>query len=103
MPCSAPNPASALSVPRPVHTKLHTGQHSVSHEQGSIGFQLTNEQDKAIKSDGKVDVIHYATRGIPGDIWLPEVYKAGACNDSHPGDMAARVIRTFQYSRSSRR
>jgi hypothetical protein len=46
-------------------------------EQGTLSFVLQNHQDRPIRLRGAVDVIPYGTRGIPGDIWLPEVVRLG--------------------------
>ena len=46
-------------------------------EQPKFVFQLTSTSDQPIKGPAKVDVIHYATRGRPGDIWKPDMYKIG--------------------------
>jgi len=37
-------------------------------------FQLQSRLDKPIRVGGKVDVLAYGTRGIPGDIWVPDVF-----------------------------
>ena len=44
-------------------------------EQPQLTFQLQNLTDKPIKAQAQFQLIAYGTRGIPGDIWLPEVYK----------------------------
>ncbi|HEY3284228.1 MAG TPA: hypothetical protein VGN26_18315 [Armatimonadota bacterium] len=44
-------------------------------ESGSYTFQLRSNLDQPLRMQGKVDVIAYGTRGIPGDIWLPEVFR----------------------------
>ena len=40
----------------------------------SFTFQVTSNIDKTIEMEGKVDVIQYGAKGIPGDIWQPEMY-----------------------------
>ena len=40
----------------------------------SFTFQVSSNIDKPIEMEGKVDVIQYGAKGIPGDIWLPEMY-----------------------------
>ncbi|HKB92348.1 MAG TPA: hypothetical protein VKC60_17665 [Opitutaceae bacterium] len=44
-------------------------------EQPTLTLQIVNQEDKPIDADATVRVIEYSTRGIPGNIWLPEVYK----------------------------
>ena len=41
----------------------------------SFTFQVTNNIDKPIEMEGKIDVIQYGSRGIPNDIWMPEMFK----------------------------
>ena len=43
----------------------------------SFTFQIVSNIDKPIETEGKVDVIRYGAKGIPGDIWLPEMYRIG--------------------------
>ncbi|MBN2128326.1 MAG: hypothetical protein JW741_02480, partial [Sedimentisphaerales bacterium] len=38
-------------------------------------FQIQNGSDSPIRLQGKVDVIAYGTKGVPGDIWRPQVFK----------------------------
>lgn len=40
-------------------------------------FQLKNNTDNPIKSDAKIYVIQYGTKGIPNNVWLPQVIKMG--------------------------
>ena len=40
-------------------------------------FQLQNNLEELIDVDGHIEVIHYGTRGIPNDIWLPEIFSMG--------------------------
>lgn len=44
-------------------------------EQPRFEFQLQNNLDSQLQTSGKVSLIGYGTRGIPGDIWKPEVWK----------------------------
>ena len=46
-------------------------------EKVQLSFQLQNLSTKPIECRGKVDIIAYGTRGIPGNIWKPEVVKIG--------------------------
>jgi len=38
-------------------------------------FQIVNNLDKPLVCEGKIDVVCYGSRGIPNDIWLPEMFK----------------------------
>ncbi len=40
-----------------------------------LTFQLQNLLPQPIRGKGRVEVIHYGTRGIPGNIWTPQVHK----------------------------
>ncbi|MDR1305821.1 MAG: DUF916 domain-containing protein, partial [Verrucomicrobiales bacterium] len=44
-------------------------------EQPSFSFLVRNLTDQPLTVDANVSVLAYGTRGIPGDIWLPEMYK----------------------------
>ena len=44
-------------------------------EQPTFTFQVINNDDAPIDAAGKVEAIAYGTRGIPGDIWLPDMYR----------------------------
>jgi len=44
-------------------------------EQPAFTIQLVNNTDQAIQAAGKVDLIAYGTRGRPGDIWVPDMFK----------------------------
>lgn len=44
-------------------------------EQATFTIQLVNNTDEEIAVTGKVDVIRYATKGRPGDIWVPDMFK----------------------------
>jgi len=44
-------------------------------EQPELTFLFKNNQSQAIKTSGHFDVLAYGTRGIPGDIWTPELFK----------------------------
>lgn len=43
-------------------------------EQPTFTFELTNNRDANLQASGRVELIPYGTRGIPGDIWKPEVF-----------------------------
>jgi len=45
------------------------------NEKGNFTFQLVNNINEAISVDAKVEVIQYGAKGIPNDIWLPEIVK----------------------------
>lgn len=51
---------------------LHPG------EQPELVIQVVNRSGKPISARGSLQVIAYGSRGIPGDIWLPELYRAEA-------------------------
>ena len=38
-------------------------------------FQIVNDGDHAINAAGRVEVIGYGTRGAPGDVWTPHVFR----------------------------
>ena len=38
-------------------------------------FQILNDGDQPLNASGRVEVIAYGTRGVPGDIWTPHVFK----------------------------
>jgi len=44
-------------------------------EQASFSFQLVNNSDRPIQGPGKVERIAYGTKGRPGDIWVPDMFK----------------------------
>ena len=44
-------------------------------EQPTWIIQLQNISSTPIKTAGKIDVVHYGTRGAPDDVWTPEVVK----------------------------
>jgi len=46
-------------------------------EQAEFTFQLVNNSDQPIKAEGKVELISYATKGRPGDIWVPDMFRTG--------------------------
>ena len=44
-------------------------------EQPTFTFQIVNNQDRAIAIAGKAEIVAYGTKGQPGDIWAPRVFK----------------------------
>jgi len=44
-------------------------------EKSKFTFQLVNYINDPISIDAKVEIIQYGTKGIPNDIWLPEMFK----------------------------
>jgi len=44
-------------------------------EKAKFTFQLVNNTNKVISVDAKAEIIQYAAKGIPNDIWLPEMVK----------------------------
>ena len=45
-------------------------------EQPEFTFLFKNNLPQAIQTSGHFDVLAYGTRGIPGNIWLPELFKS---------------------------
>ncbi len=43
-------------------------------EQPTLNIQIVNKTDKALSGAASVEIIQYGTRGIPGDIWKPDVF-----------------------------
>ncbi len=41
----------------------------------SITYLVNNQTDQPIEVEGRVDIVAYGTRGIPGNMWLPVVFK----------------------------
>jgi len=44
-------------------------------EQPAFTFLLKNNLAQPLRASGHIDVLSYGTRGIPGDIWTPELFK----------------------------
>jgi hypothetical protein len=44
-------------------------------EKAEFSFQLVNVSAAPLKAEGFAELIPYGTRGIPGDIWTPEMFK----------------------------
>ncbi len=44
-------------------------------ETATFTFRLVNKADAPIKTAGKVEVIHYGTKGRPGEMWTPDLFK----------------------------
>lgn len=44
-------------------------------EKARFTFQLTNNLNEPIVAEANVEVIQYGSKGIPNDIWLPEMFK----------------------------
>jgi hypothetical protein len=44
-------------------------------EQVRFIFQLTSNIDEPVRTEGRVQIISYGSKGIPGDVWWPEMYK----------------------------
>lgn len=44
-------------------------------EKTKFTFQLVNNTNKPMSIDAKVELISYGSKGIPNDIWLPEMFK----------------------------
>ncbi|NLR67020.1 hypothetical protein HGH92_22115 [Chitinophaga varians] len=46
-------------------------------EQPSYTLQVVNRLNEPIVATGSIELIPYGTRGLPGDIWLPEMVRQG--------------------------
>jgi hypothetical protein len=44
-------------------------------EQPTFTIQIVNNTAQPLQAKGKVDVIAYGTKGRPGDIWIPQMFK----------------------------
>ena len=55
-------------------------------EQPKFTFQIVNNQDRPLVAQGKAEIIAYGTKGQPGDIWAPRVFKVG-----NPASVPIRV------------
>ena len=44
-------------------------------EKGKFTFQIVNNTNVSILENAKIEIIRYGSKGIPNDIWLPEMYK----------------------------
>jgi len=51
-------------------------------EQASFTFQLVNTGKQPLRAKGKVDLIAYGTKGLPGDIWVPQMFKVADCGST---------------------
>ncbi len=45
------------------------------NDEATFTFRIENKSDQAIQGPGKVHVVHYGTRGRPGDVWKPQGFK----------------------------
>lgn len=79
-----PGFAATLGVPPDPRAAPYTAQFIESSAPGNIlwpgeqarfTFQLVNSSAEPIAVTGKVDVIAYGTKGKPGDIWVPDMFK----------------------------
>ena len=43
----------------------------------TLTIKITNRQDKPMQASGRLEIIGYGTKGKPGDVWVPTVYKIG--------------------------
>ena len=46
-------------------------------EKAAFTFQVVNNTNSSMSVDAKVELISYGSKGIPNDIWLPEMFKTG--------------------------
>lgn len=68
-------------------------------EQATFTFRVQNKSGEALKLPAKVDVVHYGTKGAPGDVWKPIVFKIGDEGSAAVAlDVPARGEATFQVS-----
>lgn len=44
-------------------------------DEATFTFRIDNKSDQAIEGPGRIHVTHYGTRGRPGDVWKPQVFK----------------------------
>ena len=44
-------------------------------EKARFTFHITNNTDASLVTTGRVDIIRYGCKGLPNDIWLPEMVK----------------------------
>jgi hypothetical protein len=48
-------------------------------DKATFTFQLASGLDEPIRTKGRVDIIRYGTKGKPGDIWKPDMFKIADC------------------------
>jgi len=78
----------ACSVPANV---LWPGDHA------TFTFRIENKGDRAIQGPGRIHVVHYGTRGRPGDVWKPQVFKVADVETvTTDVNVPARGARTIQ-------
>lgn len=46
-------------------------------DEATLKLRITNLAKEALSAEGRIKVIHYGTRGKPGDIWEPEFFVIG--------------------------
>lgn len=44
-------------------------------EKSKFTFQIVNNTNSLISENAKIEIIQYGSRGIPNDVWLPEMFK----------------------------
>jgi len=44
-------------------------------EKAKFTFQILNNTNELISENARIEIIQYGSKGIPNDIWLPEMYK----------------------------
>lgn len=68
-------------------------------EQPRFTLQISNNTDNPIRRHGRIEIVAYGTRGQPGDIWVPRVFKIGAAA-SVPLDLdiAAKGFSDFEIA-----
>ena len=71
---SGPFPAYTVTL---IEDKTSESNILAPGQQPVLTFRVTNNTEKPIQAAAKIDVIAYGTRGIPGNVWLPQVIKIG--------------------------
>lgn len=44
-------------------------------DEATFTFRIENQGQEPIQGPGRIHVVHYGTRGRPGDVWKPQVFK----------------------------
>ncbi len=46
-------------------------------EQATFTVQIVNTTDRPLEAKGKLEAVPYGTRGRPGDVWVPDMFRLG--------------------------
>lgn len=57
-------------------------------ESPRFAIQIQNRREQAVSGPARFELIPYGTRGIPGDIWQPEMFRSGEPSLVHAVDLA---------------